>query len=145
MTAVPLHLPETKHPSMSSLCIGSLVYFVLFYCFRYLFTEAVILLRVSELFLRISVPSLLYFAGIQVLISLTWMLKMQTLWLWSLAQHPTPPVMYEMVVEGAATELVCVASRSFPYSVVSLAKVEGWFPNSLGCETRDLFRKWRYD
>lgn len=71
--------------------------------------------------------------------------KMQTLWLWSLAQHPTSPVMYEMVVEGSATDLVCVASRSFPYSVVSSVKVEGWFPDSLGCEMRGLFHKWRYD
>lgn len=71
--------------------------------------------------------------------------KMQTLWLWSLAQRPTSPVMYEMVVEGSATDLVCVASRSFPYSVVSSVKVEGWFPDSLGCEMRGLFHKWRYD
>lgn len=55
------------------------------------------------------------------------------------------PGVYVVAVTIVATNLVYVASRSFLHSVVSSAKIEGWFLDSVGCKMRDLFLKWRYD
>lgn len=51
------------------------------------------------------------------------------------------PGVYAEAVAIVATGLVYVASRCFLYSVVSSAKIEGWFPDSVGCKMRDLFLK----
>lgn len=55
------------------------------------------------------------------------------------------PGVYVVAVAIVATDLVYVASRSFLYSVIRSAKIEEWFPDSVGCKMRDLFLKWRYD
>lgn len=55
--------------------------------------------------------------------------KMQTLWLWSLAQHPTSPVMYEMVVEGAARNWSRLCGfQEFPLQCCKLSEGGGMVP-----------------
>lgn len=94
--------------------------------------------------MRISIPNL-HLAVIQDLKSPTWILKCKLGYRGDTASMSPGIYVVLIAVEIVATDLVYVASRSFLYNMVCSAKIEGWFPDSVGCKMKDLVLKWKYD